>query len=525
MKYKALFVGIDKYTHGIPALSCARNDANELFKYFTEHGYASDDIEILRNGTTREILDALDKQTQTLKPGDFFLFFFAGHGYTLEKDKESYERCLAGADDTCDRIMRGKDGIALSEIRDIADKAQCTFVVILDACQTKINSKRAMNSTPKGDSKLQNMNTVSEGGCKARDLLAITTVVNRPRNDKKKMIPFVVINSCGVNEDAYELEKMEQGLFTFAMLETFAQMEAEGMIPRFNNDFIQRISEIMENHGGGYRQHPTLILPESCNVSKIPIFPVDPVGVAPDKAQTERLVPNFVGKPYPAERLVLKFRDIQLELYARRDVVLGREPSMSDVIVRIPKGAMGEEMRKKLCDCISGRHAQLKQDGDAVWFKDLHSSNGTYIKAVNAANDSYKEDDKISSEGMMLKKDEIVGFSSDVSWKVRVQTCTGWSRLSCREGCHARGVKSVILEYPGWTALYKVFVWPCCELNKVDSRLPDWQIGYQDDAQGKIGAFYLLIGKKKFIYLQPEQKIMEDGIEVIVKNSCNGLEN
>ena len=32
MKRKALFVGIAQYTRGIPALSCARNDANALLE-------------------------------------------------------------------------------------------------------------------------------------------------------------------------------------------------------------------------------------------------------------------------------------------------------------------------------------------------------------------------------------------------------------------------------------------------------------------------------------------------------------
>ena len=255
MKRKALFVGIDNYTRGIPALSCARNDANALLEYFLKHGYAEDDVSILRDGRTSEILDELDEQTKRLKPGDLFLFFFAGHGYTIEKSDGSFDRCLAGADDRRDRIMRGKEGISLSEIKDRADKARCPFVVILDACQTKIDTSRAADLFRKDV-------------CNQRDLLAISSVVNR-KSTGGQSIPFVVINSCDVGEVAYELEEKEQGLFTFSMLETLKQMDN----PAFDERLLALISSRMGEHGSGYSQHPKLMLADTSDILDIPIFP------------------------------------------------------------------------------------------------------------------------------------------------------------------------------------------------------------------------------------------------------------
>ena len=256
MKRKALFVGIDNYTRGIPALSCARNDANALLEYFLKHGYAEDDVSILRDGRTSEILDELDEQTKRLKPGDLFLFFFAGHGYTIEKSDGSFDRCLAGADDRRDRILMGKEGISLSEIKDRADKARCPFVVILDACQTKIDTSRAADISRKDV-------------CNQRDLLAISSVVNR-KGRSGQSIPFVVINSCDVGEVAYELEEKEQGLFTFSMLETLKQMDN----PAFDEKLLALISSRMGEHGGGYSQHPKLMLADASDIFDIPIFPV-----------------------------------------------------------------------------------------------------------------------------------------------------------------------------------------------------------------------------------------------------------
>lgn len=261
MNRRALFIGIDKYTRGIPELSCARNDANSLLEYFMKHGYAEDEVSILRDGTTSEILDELDKQTKRLKPGDLFLFFFAGHGYTIEKSDGTFDRCLAGADDRRERILKGKEGISLSEIKDRADKARCSFVVILDACQTKICSGRAVNINGKDI-------------CNKRDLLAISSVVNRKRNSGSSA-PFLVINSCDVGEVAYELEDIEQGLFTFSMLEIFKQMDRNGEIPVLDSKLVNQIEDRMNSHENGYVQHPKLITPDSCDYSGICIFPGD----------------------------------------------------------------------------------------------------------------------------------------------------------------------------------------------------------------------------------------------------------
>lgn len=259
MQRKALFVGIDDYTQGIPALSCARNDANALLQYFLKHGYTENDVSILRNGKTGEILDKLKEQTKELLPGDLFLFFFAGHGYTIEKTDGSFDRNLAGADDRPSRIKIGKDGISLSEIKDLADKTLCSFIVILDACQTKIDIDRTVDDS-------------SKDICKDRDIIAISSVVNRKRNDGKAT-PFLVINSCDVGEVAYEMEMLEQGLFTFSLLEVLKQMDSEGKFSAFDEELLVRISNKMDEYGGGCKQHPKLIFSEAYDLHKIPIFP------------------------------------------------------------------------------------------------------------------------------------------------------------------------------------------------------------------------------------------------------------
>ena len=52
MRRKALFIGVNKYTNGLPELSCAANDATVLQEFFEDCGYGEgmqiDPIGLLR---------------------------------------------------------------------------------------------------------------------------------------------------------------------------------------------------------------------------------------------------------------------------------------------------------------------------------------------------------------------------------------------------------------------------------------------------------------------------------------------
>lgn len=262
LKRKALFVGIDEYANGITALSCACNDAGDLHDFFDRHGY---DVKIHRNGRTDEILNAIKNQLKDLTPKDMFLFFFAGHGYTISGKNGELDRCLAGQTDFPDRIMEGRDGISLREVKRLVEKhAKCACVVIIDACQTKVGGDRAL-----GDS-------VDEP-CTSRDLLAISQVVNSvPENDAAA--PFVVINSCAEGEVAYELKGASHGLFTSAMLDTLQGITGENGAgdPAFDQTFVDMVSSRMGELCGSLQQHPTLIVPTGRADEILPIFPISP---------------------------------------------------------------------------------------------------------------------------------------------------------------------------------------------------------------------------------------------------------
>ena len=114
MKRKALFVGINDYEGGLTPLSCACNDATNLCDYFRDElGY---DAHVLRNVDILTIRKKISKLTEDLQKGDVFLFFFAGHGFTVDKGNGN-DRRLATASDLKDHLEEGEGGISLRRLR------------------------------------------------------------------------------------------------------------------------------------------------------------------------------------------------------------------------------------------------------------------------------------------------------------------------------------------------------------------------------------------------------------------------
>ena len=216
--------------------------------------------------------------------------------------------------------------------------------------------------------------------------------------------------------------------------------------------------------------------------------------------------PNLLieGTPYPAKRLMLEVNGVRLELYAMVKATLGRGAPNSDVSVTIPEGAVEEKTRQKWCESISGRHAMLEWLGDTVRIQDLDSTNGMYVNQ-----------ERQPSKETVFAGDARFRFSWDVRWQARVHACMKHCQLPCCDGCSARNVAALSLVYPGWTALYKLFIWECCGLKHVDTRLPDWRVVYRG---GEEGAFYLLTSNGRYLSLRPGQKITEDDIVMSVKN-------
>jgi len=236
MKRKALFVGINDYEGGLVPLNCACKDANDLCDYFRD--VLRYDTHVLRNADILEVRKKINEVTKDLQRGDVFLFFFAGHGFTVDKG-ENTDRRLATARDPKDHLEDGEGGISLRRLRRLT-KGGYSRVFILDACQTKINAIRAADEAEK--------KTVSK-----RDLSIISSIV-RTTNEVDDVAPLWVINSCNVGDVAYELEN--NGLFTWAFIETLTNLRERGEAVVFNADLVSNIANRMRMHPGQFNQTP-----------------------------------------------------------------------------------------------------------------------------------------------------------------------------------------------------------------------------------------------------------------------------
>ena len=255
MRRKALFIGVNKYTNGLPELSCAANDATVLQEFFEDCGYETC---ILRNADTNSILSAIEEQTKDLKRSDVFLFFFAGHGYTVENADQSLDRRLAGRTDRHNRIMSGQDGIRLDEIRQSVSETHCSCVIIMDACQSMVNTRRGEGMVREA--------------CTARDLQAITNVLSRGDRVGSDN-GFVVINSCQEGDVAYELNEENHGLFTLALLDVIRQMRHNGENAAFDESFTQKVAlQMAVRSRGRFSQRPAY-LPDRRSLNRIRVFP------------------------------------------------------------------------------------------------------------------------------------------------------------------------------------------------------------------------------------------------------------
>ena len=137
MKRHALFVGVDQYADGhIPNLSCAVSDATDLHGFF-KYGAGYDRVELLPDTAgKKDVLGAVRELTAGLGQGDFFLFFFAGHGFRVGEN-----HVLVCAKDLYDDVKYEDDGLPLGQFKRRLSGA-FDSALLLDDCQSDILATR-----------------------------------------------------------------------------------------------------------------------------------------------------------------------------------------------------------------------------------------------------------------------------------------------------------------------------------------------------------------------------------------------
>ncbi len=115
MKRHALFVGINDYADAsFKNLRYSMSDAAMLSGAFAARGF---DTAVLTNPKADEILDSVEQKVAKLGPGDVFLFFFAGHGFTAQDGSH----LLICADDRLAYLRHNRAGIPVDLLEEVTN--------------------------------------------------------------------------------------------------------------------------------------------------------------------------------------------------------------------------------------------------------------------------------------------------------------------------------------------------------------------------------------------------------------------
>ena len=189
----AITIGVQEYEFLTP-LKYTANDAKKMREFLLDEGdfdevfYFSDDSPKINGFSTRptrsrlELLLEDEVKTLYLKTGDNLWFFFAGHG--SRENNIDYLIPIDGHSNV------ERSGISVEYvIQQLQNSGADNIVLILDACRDKGDGVRG-----------------GEG-------------VGKQTEQEAREKGIITIFSCSPNECSWELKELEQGVFTYALLE------------------------------------------------------------------------------------------------------------------------------------------------------------------------------------------------------------------------------------------------------------------------------------------------------------------
>ncbi len=241
MKRHALFVGVDQYADAsFRNLRYSVSDAAALAGMFGRHGY---DTHVLTNPKTDEVLEEVERRSAGLGPGDVFLFFFAGHGFTAQGG----EHLLICANDRLPYLRCNRAGIPVDLLEELTNGRGFHRAFLLDACRTDVFSG------------------VESRGAETRDLGLVTLPDARENPGTCS-----VLRSCDKFCPALEFDDLGHGIFTQAVLGV-VEDDALRTLP-FGEPFVasvrDRMRVILQNHAAPADQTPAF----QTNGAPFPLF-------------------------------------------------------------------------------------------------------------------------------------------------------------------------------------------------------------------------------------------------------------
>lgn len=130
----AVCVGINSYSEHTQ-LKSSVNDAAAMATVFEEYGF--DEVVLITEAQARRetILNTVRRLGAEAGAEDLFVFYFAGHGVTVRGKNQKLSGYLVPFD--CRRGEEARAGIAMSELKALADAMSCRHVLFMtDACHS-----------------------------------------------------------------------------------------------------------------------------------------------------------------------------------------------------------------------------------------------------------------------------------------------------------------------------------------------------------------------------------------------------
>jgi len=228
MSHHALLVGINEYRpgSGIPALKYAESDARDLAESLRSHcGFEC--VTLLGQDATH---DRIVTELENAGSGDLFVFFFAGHGESVEGGYYLHPhdgRAAVG--------LRSIDFAKFMRHWGSAGFGYAHCVAILDACRSSLGG-----SGQRGSEGLSESDT--------RDIVAA-----RQRSERDLRILY----GCDYGQCSHEFDELRHGVLTYHLVEVIRQRPQEDLtLAYLVEEASDRMRNWMRTHKGRALQSP-----------------------------------------------------------------------------------------------------------------------------------------------------------------------------------------------------------------------------------------------------------------------------
>lgn len=229
----AIAIGVNQYEFLHP-LKYAKNDALHICNFLENEAkfdrifYFSDDSPDFDGRTTKPFRNNLLRvfnglATKPLRDGDNFWFFFAGHGI-LGNDGIDY---LMPSDGDLDNLV--ETGISVNRvIQNLRLSGAGNVILALDACR---NQARRNGATRSGEG------------------------IGRETEREAKIADMISITACSPLEYSYEIDDIEHGAFTYALVEGLGVQGRCATAAKLNTYLKRRVPELAKT-----KQTPRMLL-------------------------------------------------------------------------------------------------------------------------------------------------------------------------------------------------------------------------------------------------------------------------